>query len=128
MGAGILCTDNCVMAAGIEKTGQDSAGGSKQTFDPVATGVSGLLTLFSGNREGDFHGDAERDRATFSSDNSVVGRGDVRWQVTSVLDPSLSNLVGTFWRVDSTAQHPAGRGGLRDARYTVRLSQLVVNY
>ncbi len=128
MSAGILCTDNVVMTAEVEKTGQDAAGGSFSTFTSVATGVTGLMTQFSGSREGDFHGDAERDRATLTSDNSMVGRGDVRWLVTGVLDSSLENLVGTYWRADSTAQHPAGRGGLRDARYTVRVSQLVVNY
>lgn len=128
MSAGILCTDNVTMTAEVEKMGQDAAGGSTPTYASVATGVSGLLTLFSGNREGSFHAEGETDRATFTSDNSTVGRGDVRWLVTAVDDASLAPFIGTYWRVDSTAQHPAGRGGLRSARYTARLSQLVVNY
>ena len=124
-----LITENLTVTAEAEATGQDAAGGSTPVWTAVATGLSVFFGNPRGGRPGDFHGDNARDRATFASSSPVIGRTDVRFHVTAASDPSLADLVGTYWRAsapDSPVDFPAGSLGIVPARYEAEVSRFVV--
>lgn len=98
------------------------AGGVTQAWANTVVGVLTLITQASGSRNPKSGGDFETDGYTISGIDAALTYTHSRIKVTAFT--SRPELVGRFFRVESTATHPAGQEGLADARIGVKITLL----
>ena len=119
-GAGRLIRQNAVVTI-QQLVVTQVEGFTVQTFTTLTAGVSVLMSQYNGSRGGRFS-DAQTDRVTVSGVDSGLRRRDIRLLVTTA-PTSMSQYANTFLRVDSSMPHPAGLGGLLNARTTLQCSR-----
>jgi hypothetical protein len=120
-GAGRLIRENAVVDVEALSVTQVE-GGTVQAYTAVASGVSVLMTLFNGNR-GRAFSTSQTDRVTVSGVDDSLRRRDIRLKVVTA-PTTMSQYDDAYLAVDSAVPHPAGLGGLLNARITLQCSRL----
>lgn len=116
---GLLSTNAVV---DVESPTVSVTGGVTQTWAAATSSVDVLITRASSAREPRTGTDAERDGWAVSGVNDALRFTHTRLKITAF--PDRPEFVGKYLRVESSAAHPKGRGGLLRARITCQCSVL----